>query len=76
LYCGWFSVATIRSPRASVFCVAWSSSEPNWENGLQLAVLGELEPQAAGHLPHRLRLAEPPTRDTEVPTLIAGRMPE
>src|SRR5919106_1790983 len=29
-YCGWFSVATIRSPRARAACVAWSSSEPNW----------------------------------------------
>jgi hypothetical protein len=43
---------------------------------LQLAVLGELELQAAGDLAHRLHLALPPTRETEMPTLIAGRTPE
>src|SRR6478736_3523176 len=31
-YCGWFSVATIFSPRVSACCVARSRSEPNCAN--------------------------------------------
>src|SRR6266571_3141863 len=27
-YCGCFNTSTTRAPRASCFCVAWSSSEP------------------------------------------------
>ena len=44
---------------------------------LQLTVLRQIEAQPARDLFHRLRLAlELPTRETEIPTLIAGRTPE
>ena len=43
---------------------------------LELAVLREIEPQAAGDLLHCLRLRRAPTRETEIPTFTAGRTPE
>ena len=39
----------------------------------ELAVLGEVQPQAAGDLATALVWAAPPTRETERPTSIAGR---
>ena len=76
LYCGWLSVATIRSPRASVRCVAWSSSEPNWAN----ASSSRYWARSSFRRPATWRIAFtwalPPTRETEMPTLIAGRTPE
>ena len=67
----------MRSPRASVRLVTSSRSEPNWANASQLAVLGEVE---ACRRPATWRMALicalPPTRLTEMPTLMAGRMPE
>src|SRR6185312_9341613 len=75
-YCGWFRVATIRSPRASVFCVAGSSSEPNCEN----ASSSRYWARSSFSRPATDRIAFvcafPPTRETEMPTLIAGRTPE
>ena len=75
-YCGWLSVATIRSPRASVRCVAASSSEPNWANASSSRYWARSRREAAGD--HRIAFiwALPPTRETEMPTLIAGRTPE
>jgi hypothetical protein len=43
--------------------------------GLELAEAREVETQTAGHLLHRLVWAAPPTRDTEMPTFMAGRWP-
>ena len=43
---------------------------------LQLAVLGQVELQAAGDLRMALICALPPTRLTEMPMLMAGRIPE
>ena len=44
--------------------------------GLEVAVLREVELQPAGDPPHGLIWALPPTRETEIPTLMAGRTPE
>ena len=41
----------------------------------EFTILSKIETQAAGDLLHRLIWAAPPTRDTELPTLMAGRMP-
>ncbi len=43
---------------------------------LEVAVLRELELEPAGDPLHRPICALPPTRETEMPTLIAGRTPE
>jgi hypothetical protein len=42
---------------------------------LELAVLGQVQPEPAGDLLIGLGWRRPPTRDTEVPTLMAGRTP-
>ena len=75
-YCGWFSVATMRSPRASVRWVAGSSSEPNCAN----ASSSRYWARSSFRRPATFRIARtwalPPTRETEMPTLIAGLTPE
>ena len=76
LNCGWFSEATMRSPRASVFWVAWSSSEPNWENASSSRYWASSSRSRPATFRIAFVCAEPPTRETEVPTLIAGRIPE
>ena len=48
---------------------------PELREGREFAVLREVQPQRPGHLPHGSICALPPTRLTERPTLIAGRMP-
>ncbi len=56
----------MRAPRASWRCVAASSSEPNCANASHLAVLGEVELEAAGDLLHRLDLrVRPDARDRD-----------
>ena len=75
-YCGWFSVATIRSPRASVRCVAWSSSEPNCANASSSRYCARSSRRRPATFFIAFVCALPPTRETEMPTLIAGRTPE
>ncbi len=74
--CGWLRVATIRSPRPSASRVAWSSSEPNCAK----ASSSRYCERSSFNRPATWRIARtwalPPTRDTETPTLIAGRTPE
>ena len=72
----WLSVFTSRSPRASVRWVSGSSSEPNCEK----ASSSRYWESSSFRRPATLRIgviwALPPTRETEIPTLIAGRTPE
>ena len=78
-YCGWFSVATIRSPRASACCVAGVELGAELRERLELAVLREVEAQAAGDLLHRLRLrvaADAGHRDADVDRRLHAREEE
>ena len=72
----WLSVATRRSPRASVRWVSTSRSEPNCAK----ASRSRYWESSSFRRPATLRIgaicALPPTRDTEMPTLMAGRTPE
>ena len=43
--------------------------------GRQFAELRHVQAQLARHLFHGLGLRSPPTRETEMPTFTAGRMP-
>ncbi len=72
----WLSALTSRSPRASVRCVSASRSEPNCAN----ASRSRYWESSILSLPATFFIGEicalPPTRDTEMPTLMAGRTPE
>ena len=67
---------TRRLPRASVRWVSSSRSEPNERERLEVAELRQLALHAARDLRIGPICALPPTRDTEMPTLMAGRTPE
>ena len=75
-YCGWFSVATMRSPRASAACVALSSSEPNCANASSSRYCARSRRRRPATFFIAFVCAREPTRETEVPTLTAGRTPE
>ena len=75
-YCGWFSVATIRSPSASVRCVTASSSEPNCAKASRSRYWARSSRRRPATFFIAFVWALPPTRETEMPTLIAGRTPE
>src|SRR6266550_5327178 len=72
-YCGCFKTSTTRAPRASCFCVAWSSSEPNWANASSSRYCARSSRRRPATCFIALICALPPTRDTEMPGLIAGR---
>ena len=72
----WLSVATRRLPRASVRWVSSSRSEPNEANASRSRNWDSSPFIRPATLRIGLICAEPPTRDTEMPTLIAGRTPE
>src|SRR5256884_614266 len=72
-YCGCFSTSTTRAPRASCFCVASSSSEPNWANASSSRYCARSRRRRPATCFIALICALPPTRDTEMPGLIAGR---
>ena len=72
----WFSAATMRSPRASCFWVSGSSSEPNCANASSSRYCERSRRSLPATFFIALVCALPPTRETEVPTLIAGRTPE
>ena len=72
----WFSVLTSRSPRASVACVSASRSEPNWAKASRSRYCESSSFSRPATFFIGLICALPPTRDTEMPTLIAGRTPE
>ena len=75
-YCGWLSVATIRSPRASVAWVAASSSEPNWAKASSSRYWDSSSRRRPATFFIAFVWALAPTRETERPTLTAGRTPE
>ncbi len=72
----WLSDFTSRSPRASVRCVSGSRSEPNWENASRSRYWESSIFSRPATLFIGVICALPPTRDTEMPTLMAGRTPE
>ena len=74
-YCGWLSVATIRCPRASVRCVAGSSSEPNCANASS-SRYWDSSSQARRRPSSSPWSGRSNRRDTEMPTFTAGRTPE
>ena len=75
-YCGWFSVATIFSPRFSACCVAWSSSEPNCANASSSRYWARSRRRRPATFFIAFVCADEPTRETEMPTFTAGRTPE
>ena len=66
----------MRSPRASCFWVSGSSSEPNWAKASSSRYWERSRRSWLATFFIALVCALPPTRETEVPTLIAGRTPE
>src|SRR5438094_336774 len=75
-YWGCFNTSTTRAPRASCFCVAWSSSEPNCANASSSRYCARSSRSRPATLRIAFVCAEAPTRETEMPTLTAGRTPE
>src|SRR5919107_539358 len=69
----WLSVCTSRLPRASVRCVSSSRSDPNDANASRSRNCDSSPFIRPATLRSGPIWAEPPTRDTEMPTLIAGR---
>ena len=72
----WFNISTNRSPRASCFCVSGSSSEPNCANASRSRYWERSRRSLPATFFIAFVCALPPTRETEIPTLIAGRTPE
>ena len=72
----WFSVATSRSPRASVRWVSGSRSEPNCAKASRSRYCDSSSFRRPATFFIGVICALPPTRDTEMPTLMAGRTPE
>ncbi len=72
----WLSVCTSRLPRASVRCVSSSRSEPNEANASRSRNCDSSPFMRPATFFIGPIWALPPTRETEMPTLIAGRTPE
>ena len=72
----WLSVLTRRSPRASVRWVSASRSEPNCANASRSRNCESSIFRRPATFFIGVICALPPTRDTEMPTLMAGRTPE
>ena len=66
----------MRSPRPSALCVAASSSEPNCANASSSRYWARSRRRRPATFFIAFVWALPPTRETDVPTLIAGRTPE
>ena len=77
--CGWYCglLEQLDQAAAAIQRRGRGRVEVGTEGGerLQLAVLREVQAQRAGDLLIALTCAAPPTRETEIPTLIAGRTP-
>ena len=73
--CGCFRSSVRRAPRASSFWVEASRSEPNCANAAISRYCASSPLIEPDDLLHRLDLGAEPTRLTETPTFIAGRMP-
>ena len=65
----------MRSPRSSWCCVALSRSEPNCAKAASSRYCARSRRSVPATCFIALVCAAPPTRDTEMPTLIAGRTP-
>ena len=74
-YCGCLSSSTRRSPRPSAAADAASRSEPNAANASSSRYCDRSSRSDPETFFIALICAAPPTRDTEMPTLIAGRTP-
>src|SRR5438093_1494081 len=74
-YCPCFKSSTIRSPRVSWSWVALSKSDPNWKNAASSRNCARSRRSRPATFFMAFVCALPPTRETEIPTLIAGRMP-
>src|SRR2546426_562759 len=74
-YCGCFRISTRRAPRLSCACVDLSRSLPNCANAASSRYCARSSRSVPATCRIALTCAEPPTRDTELPTLIAGRTP-
>ncbi len=75
-YCGCLSSSTRRTPRSSCAFDAASRSEPKAANASSSRNWARFRRRLPATLRIALGCAEPPTRDTEMPTLMAGRTPE
>ena len=69
-------ISVRRWPRASMFCVALSRSEANIANAASSRYCARSRRSRPATAFIAFTCAEPPTRLTELPTLMAGRMPE
>ena len=74
-YWGWMSRRSFLRPLSMTRAVTGSISPPNLVNDFELAELCLVDLQRTGNLLHRFDLCVTTTRDTEIPTLIAGRIP-
>ena len=76
LYWSCFRISVILWPRASSACVDLSRSEANIANACISRYWARSRRSRPATAFIAFTWAEPPTRETELPTLIAGRMPE
>ena len=74
-YCGCLSSSTRRAPRSSAAADAASRSEPNAANASSSRYWARSSRSEPETFFMALTCAAPPTRDTEMPTLMAGRTP-
>ncbi len=74
-YWGCFSTSTTRAPRLSCCWEALSSSEPNSANASSSRNWARSSRSRPATSFMARTWAFPPTRDTEMPTLMAGRTP-
>ena len=74
-YCGWLSSSVMRWPRSRVARVRLSRSAANWEKALSSPYWARSSLSCPATCFIALVWAAEPTRETESPTLIAGRVP-
>ncbi len=74
-YCGCLRSSIIRLPRSSCVCVALSSSVPSWANASSSRKAARSRQSEPATFFMAFVWAFPPTRETEIPTLMAGRTP-
>ena len=75
-YCPCFRSSTMRWPRASCCWVDLSRSEPNWAKAASSRYWARSSRSLPATCLHGLDLGRAPTRETDSPTLTAGRTPE
>ena len=74
-YCGCLRISTTRAPRRAASATPLSSSDPNCANASSARYCAIVIRSVPAIFLIALIWAFPPTRETEVPTLIAGRTP-